>query len=421
MLDIWPALPLLIRGAPHPEEGLDNIIAVLEYSDRVREIDFTYLPTLGHMCISTSHLEKLSAAMQGPFPELTSLRLNSYGEVVLPDSFLGGSTPSLRFLRLDGIPFPGLPKLLLSATHLVQLYLQSIPHSGYISPEAMSTVLPRLTSLTELTLGFHSPRSRPDRTTLRPPLPTPYILPVLAYFRFNGDNEYFDDLMTHIDAPQLNRLYITFFNDIVFYIPQFFKFIYRTPRLKAPKEAHVTFDGHTAMFRLKSASYEILNVEISCRELDWQVSSLVQIFTSCLPPFSTLEDLYIRKGLYPQAGNIENVVWLELLHPFRAVKNLYLSEEFAIRIVQALQELVGGSATEVLPSLQNIFLEGIEPSGLIQEGIRKFVATRQITSHPIVVSRRPELGTVRRPPKTGFVPRATTQIAQALVQKRGEW
>jgi hypothetical protein len=103
------------------------------------------------------------------------------------------------------------------------------------------------------------------------------------------------------------------------------------------------------------------------------------------------------------------------------VKNLYLSEEFAIRIVQALQELVGGSATEVLPSLQNIFLEGIEPSGLIQEGIRKFVATRQITSHPIVVSRRPELGTVRRPPKTGFLPHATTQIAQALVQKRGEW
>ena len=36
-----------------------------------------------------------------------------------------------------GIPFPGLPKLLLSATHLVQLWLANIPHSGYISPDVM--------------------------------------------------------------------------------------------------------------------------------------------------------------------------------------------------------------------------------------------------------------------------------------------
>jgi hypothetical protein len=40
-------------------------------------------------------------------------------------------------IELDGIPFPGLPKLLLSATHLVQLVLTNIPHSGYFSPEAI--------------------------------------------------------------------------------------------------------------------------------------------------------------------------------------------------------------------------------------------------------------------------------------------
>jgi hypothetical protein len=40
-----------------------------------------------------------------------------------------------------GNPFLGLPKLLLSATYLVELVLYSIPSSGYIPPEAMATGL----------------------------------------------------------------------------------------------------------------------------------------------------------------------------------------------------------------------------------------------------------------------------------------
>lgn len=79
--------------------------------------------------------------------------------------------------------------------------------------------------------------------------------------------------------------------------------------------------------------------------------------------------------------------WQELFHPFVAVKNLYLSEEFVPRIEATLQETVGGRTTEVLTALQNIFLEGLEPSGPVQEGIRQFVATRQVISEPIVVSR----------------------------------
>ena len=106
------------------------------------------------------------AAMEVPFPELTDLGFSTRHKtepVPLPDSFLGGSAPRLQFLYLDGIPFPGLPKLLLSATHLTHLLLFNIPHSGYISPEAMVTSLSILTSLDELSLEFQSPLSRPDR------------------------------------------------------------------------------------------------------------------------------------------------------------------------------------------------------------------------------------------------------------------
>jgi hypothetical protein len=200
-----------------------------------------------------------------------------------------------------------------------------------------------------------------------------------------------DDLVAHIDAPQLGDLGIFLFHDVVFYMPQFFKFICRTS-LKALEEARLTFHGVTAAVELKSASYGKLFVNIACWELDRQVSSLEQVCTSCLP-VSTLVDLYIddgREGSSSRAhrqDNVENSEWLGLLRPFSAVKNLYLRERLAPRIVLALRELVGGRATEVLPTLQNIFLQGLEPSGPIQEGIGKFVAMRQTTKHPIVVSR----------------------------------
>jgi hypothetical protein len=388
MLGVWPALPLSIQDGGDLEAGLDNIIAGLERSDRVRKIN------LWPRYLSSSPSERLLAAMLVPFPELTYLELSSDGNGggVLPDSFLGGSAPRLRFLRLGGIPFPDLPRLLLSATHLVNLHLDSIPHSGYISPETMLTTLSTLKSLEDLRLDFQSPQSRPDRESRHLPPPTRSVLAVLTDFSFKGDSEYLDDLVACIDAPRLNKLYAIFFNQIVFDTPQLMRFICRTPTLKALRNAHVIFDGAATMVNLSSltSGHDSLRVWISCRELDWQLSSLEQVCTSSLPPLSMLEDLYIYEGPSSRAhwrDNIENELWLELLQPFGAVKNLYLSMEFASLIGPALQKLVGSRATEVLPALKNIFLAGLQPSGRVQEGIRQFVATRQVTGDPIAVSR----------------------------------
>ena len=102
-----------------------------------------------------------------------------------------------------------------------------------------------------------------------------------------------------------------------------------------------------------------------------------------------MEDLYIDHLYSPivwENYSIENTLWLELLPPFTTVKNLYLSKEFAPGIAAALQELVEGRITEVLPSLQNIVVEGPEPSGPFQENIGRFVTTRQVSDHPITIS-----------------------------------
>ena len=151
----------------------------------------------------------------------------------------------------------------------------------------------------------------------------------------------------------------------------------------------MVFDSRTAWVTLQrqASLFADVRVEILSRVPDWQLSSLAQICTSSLPLVSTTENLYIYEHLQLDwKDGIENAEWLELLLPFTAVKNLYLSKQFAPRIAPALRELAGGRTTEILPTLQNIFLEEFRPSEPVQEGIWQLISARQLTNHLVVVS-----------------------------------
>ena len=386
ILDIWPALPLISQGSLLSTDT-DNVIAALGQRNRVSQV------SLG-LKLYGQQLEEVLAPMQVSFPELTYLQLWSNGETppVIPDSFLGGSAPRLRILFLHSISFPGLPKLLLSATHLVDLRLWGIPHSGYFSPETIVTSLSVLSSIETLYLLFLSPQSRPDWGSRRPPPSKRSVLPALDEFYFKGVVEYLEELVSRIDTPQLRNANITFFNQIDFDCPRLTQFINCTPALRGRDEAHVQFNHSFANFTLRhrtsQSNYNDLRINISCKEQDWQLSSIEQVCNS-LSPLSWVEDLYIEhrySELIWKDDAIENALWLGLLRPFIMVKNLYLSKQFAPGIAAALQELVGGSITEVLPSLQNIFMEGLKPSRSFQEKIKQLSVSRRLSDHPIVIS-----------------------------------
>ena len=196
--------------------------------------------------------------------------------------------------------------------------------------------------------------------------------------------------MTGIDTPQLNFLLITFFNQIDFDTPRVAQFINCTPALRALDRAHVQFDDNFAQVEFSASSQtRNLSIAISCREPDWQLSSIEQVCNSSLDPLSMVEDFYIEHRYLRTVWKndvIEKTLWLQLLPQFTAVKNLYLFKEFAPGIVAALQELAGGRITEVLPSLQNIFVKELEPSGPFQENIERFVTAQRLSSHPIAIS-----------------------------------
>jgi hypothetical protein len=136
-----------------------------------------------------------------------------------------------------------------------------------------------------------------------------------------------------------------------------------------------------------------IELTISCRQSDWQLSSLAQVCSSSLPEafIPKVERLYIYdyENEYDRPrwqDDIEDSQWLEVLQPFTALKDLHLSREFLPRIAPAFQELAGERVTEVLPALQSLFLEELHPSGPVWEAIEKFVAARQLAGHPIAVS-----------------------------------
>ena len=328
--------------------------------------------------------------MQEPLPALTNLYLGSFHEespVVLPDEFLGGSAPRLRTFFLQRVAFPAFPKFVLRATHIVVLSLFYIPDFWYtsLSPEAMATCLAALPHLKTLIISFRSPPSSPLQTTLPPRMRS--VLPALTSFHFKGVSEYLEGLIARIDTPHLDELHITFFMDLIFDIPQLYGFISRTGRLRPlnPAQLHFSRDAVRTTFGPSPTHFWL---EINCEEPDWQLSSVTQVCGEHFPLLSQVEQPDICEVPYLELAGKNEVdppQWLELFRPFSAVRNLYVSKTLEPLVAAALGELTGERTMELLPALENLSLDGVEPSGSARDAMISFVAARQLSNRPVVV------------------------------------
>ena len=62
-----------------------------------------------------------------------------------------------------------------------------------------------------------------------------------------------------------------------------------------------------------------------------------------------------------------------------------ISERVAPRVAPPLAELTGERVTEVLPALQDIFVEELQSMGRIQEALDHFAALRRISGFPVAI------------------------------------
>ena len=148
--------------------------------------------------------------------------------------------------------------------------------------------------------------------------------------------------------------------------PRLVQFINCTPTFRSLDEVHllpcpvppwhcVTLRSRTSKFTFNSISF---------RDPDGTISFIKQVRDS-LHSLFMVENLYIKRNdsyLCSNLEAVENSVWLELLRPFTAVKNLYLPKEFAPAIVATLLKLDGTRIAEVLPACK-IFLLRVSRDG----------------------------------------------------------
>jgi len=401
MPDVWPTLPIAIRLLPMARPPLgwrgprgllkasrdDNMMALLDsiHQNRISQIDFIISPSLW---------VNFTAVMQKKFPELTDLYLLMKDDPVsiLPDTFLGGSAPRLRRLSLENIPFPAAQKLLLSANDLVYLSLRNIPDSGYISPEDMATSVSAMTRLKTLILQFHSPRLHASDPESRSPPPFPrFVLPALTWFEFQGVSMYLERLLARIDSPLLLDLGILFFNEVSSDVPQLHRFICHAEKLSTLARATASFSYLSIRLSLSpqlgTVDRTMIALEFIRDVARLPLSSLARVCNSSLPYLSTLERLDIM-GVHwsiHQDENVERTQWQEFLSLFTSLKDLHLSKDMALHVIRLLNELGREREKVVLPALQGLFVEKLQPSGPIQEAIEGFVATRERSNHPVTV------------------------------------
>jgi F-box-like len=356
LLHIWPPFPIQVTSSNLP----DNIIAAFEHRDRVSKV---------RLRLTCLRCEKLATLIQEPLPALTSLILErrygprdeNYDTIpALPATFLGGSAPRLQSLTLRGVPFPTLPQLLLSCNDLSELSLCRISNSGYISPEALATGLSALAKLTYLCIEFDQD-FLPDQIIQHPPLltrPVTAILPTLKKFHFEGVSEYLEVLLAQIDVPQLEDFRIVFFRQHDFDIRQV---ISHSQALGSFNRAEVIF----SLFNVFIGLYQpdpVKTLRLGIQDghdegLGWQVSFITQMSTqfSCLLSSIAELDIVSNPSLDVNEIFIVNTEWLELFHPFSAVRTLYLSGGVGSHVV-SLQQLTGESIAAVLPNLQNLYV-----------------------------------------------------------------
>jgi hypothetical protein len=386
MLNSWPNLPLVVQfeGCPKAKSLSANITVALRHPDRVCEID---------LVLTSSITGSIAEAIQEPFQALNRIRITVEDATGTPElvhnAFLGGSAPRLNEIKLDSIafPFPSLRQVLLSANNLVELYLSNIPHTGYFSPDDLVAGLSSLVQLISLTVGFHSPASRPPSHMTSSPQRT--TLPSLISLDFHGASEYLEEFVARIDFPSLYDVTITLFYQIFFEIPKFYQFISLLNARTSPDMVLVTTSAVDVMVLLYQNGKRAAGccaLKTSCRRLDWQLYFVTQILSQLPPLPKSVDTLIISEAneMPPREEDMDSTQWLEFFQPFTHVRTVRVLERFVPGVAQAL--VMEDIAPGVLPELNFLSLAGHRKSPSVEKAAEQFVDTRNLSGRIVFLS-----------------------------------
>ena len=392
MLAYSPPFPLSINH--HLEtrvpiaEDEEGIMLALRHRDRVRRI---------RLQVPIQSLHNLITAIDGEFPVLEYLHIAPPTEpnthLLLPSTF---EAPHLRHLWLDHFASPIGSRLFTTAVGLVSLVLRWIcwtPHPGFPSPDDLLQVFSHLPHLETLQIGLHSHGPDSDIVGQLPhsPVMTHIILPKLRQFRFWGIHTFLEALLSQMSAPHLATLSVHLFNLPSIAVPHLRHFMTATEDLRFRSVRFLFAPSIVAMFAYPhvGATSPTFNIDDTCPYLDWQVSSMAQIFSVLSPIFSTVVDLTLDyeghiPSLYSWDDQAHRTEWGKLLGSFRNVKTIRVHPGL-VEVVSHSLNSDGEPPLEVLPELEDLVCsKGCRSN----EAVAIFIREREVTGRPVRVIER---------------------------------
>ena len=364
---------------PEDERG---IMFALDHRDRVRRIC---------LIMPVPCLQKVIKAMDNQFPTLEYLYISPptmhNTHLTFPATF---RAPQLKHLMLNHFSSPIGSPLLTTAVNLVRLSLRWIHTSTDLYPNHLIQALPLLPQLQNLTITFSSPV--PNREIERHMLQTTNIthttvttLPNLQVFHFGGDSAYLEALLSYVNAPLLKRLSVTFFNQLSFSVPHLGQFVTTAENIRFNKVDFLFCHKAVAVFMYLSASAPLptLYIRVDCEHLDWQVSSMAQIFNVLSPLFSAVVDLSLDYRSHTLSSEWHKQAdcthWRQLLGSFGNVEILRVHNGLVGELSRCLAS-DGEPHLETLPGLKTLICPFGSRDG---KTFARFVHDREVAGLPI--------------------------------------
>jgi hypothetical protein len=314
-----PPLPLVIdyEGTDVTAEDEEAIILALEQRDRVRRIRFI-LPVL--------KLQELTMAIDEEYPILEYLILAVPPEdnntvLILPETL---ETPHLRHLAIS-CSIPIRFQLLTTAVGLITLNLSVFHPSTYFQPAVLLQSLSLMPQLEMLLIFFYFavPNRDVERQLMRTPITTHVTLPNLRSFSFQAVSAYSEAVLSRITAPRLEDFQICYHKQLTFSVPELLQFIGRTENFRFDR-AKFNFYSERVYVAINPPETNMpddaFSMNVDCWNLDWQVSSVAQIFNALSQMFSAVEHLTLSSDAHSQSSEehneVERTEWRKLLRSF---------------------------------------------------------------------------------------------------------
>jgi hypothetical protein len=386
MLDHSPPFPLIINYEDYPESEFtakdeEGFTLALTHLDRVRRIRLR-MPDL--------RLKELITLIDGEYPMLEYLNLRPSTETLL---FLKLSktfrAPYLRHVVLKNFDFPVGSPVFTTAVPVGLVTLCLSKASTSLQPKNLLQWLASMPQLETLFINLLPiPNHIIESQLSEMPITTHVTLLNLYRFRFSGVNAYLEALLRRITTPRLKMLHIMFFSQLTFSVPSLLQFIETTENIQF-SAARFRFSRTGVCAKMypseKNKTYAF-HIGVPSTHLDWQVSSVAQMFNALTPAFSMVEHLTLegKDRSLPldseEHHEVDRTNWHLFLRSFGNVQTLVVDDSLVKELSQSLRPDDGELPVDLLPELKELQCSAISNA---DGAFTSFMNTRQNAGRPV--------------------------------------